>query len=1099
MLKTLLTTTLICSMLVSLPFFGKAQVYNDEQIASFPQSFDPIMVHPMPDSSFLLGLQIDPKGEWGILKTDKYGHAYTGYLTNIQSSINSFPRAVVTTDGNNVFTGKKNILGTNRCLVAKFDLFGNAIWGLQYPDVGNDKLVIHDIIALDSGAVLLSGMEMGAGQPWISKVNANGQVAWERAYTGVGAAAFRVTKASNGGFYGAVRILSASFKLGRFDQNGLPIWYMQGGSPLNLSEVRDLKSLPNGQLAVLLGSNTNNTHLSILDTLGNVLSVKSIPSVGSSYGKIVATDTMIFVSLQSHINFTNNHGILAFDANGTPKRVTYTNYSGGVTDYRNGICKSVDGVAVLQNTFAGMNLILTDSMGSYPCADTHYVPVFTSATGTLAATTAPVPTVPILLAAPMAFSNMVGLFSNSQTFCTYCPNPQPVANFSYTFNGLNVQFQNLSSNSDSYSWTFGDNIVSTDSHPTVTYPSEGPRTVCLKAFSGCYSDTHCVSLPPLTDVEALNLLNPTFVTGNNSVQISFRNNTTSTINTLQVSYQVSNFPTVTETWSGALPAGDSAVYTFATPLNIPVPHMMEVQAWVKFPQPTLGNNPVNDTINTTVCMTMAGTYDVGGGNQDIATFAEAMNELRFCGQHGPVVVRVFGNPQGVFFQNVTAVSINTSGLYPVKITYGNGPLQDTVSITEVQESKGISFVGLNIVALTAFGAAVPCDGARFVFCDDVLVDSCDVSGEWGHLAFKGCNNFTVTNSHFKGGLGTVDHNVVQFPPLPGNSGVANFSNNTFEAIGNGVCIDGDQRNVDFIIDHNTFHGCHTGYKMMSDKDIRSIVFSNNRMIDTWSVGAQFGFQCSNCQVTNGTKIFNNMIQMRDTTLGNWAINVNVNGFLEIAHNAFWGRAYIQATPFSDVVRNNIFAGGQPDFLIQGDFLRDYNCYYRQDSSMEIMQGYPTLADLQAGFPGRDLHSFEADPGFVSATDLHTASTSVVDRGLSLTLTSTDIDGEAYSNPPDVGADENGLVIVTRPDNGQSELIVSPSVFQSYLDIQCLGLLPGTTCKAVLVSPTGQTLAETTFDLPAYRWNLSRLPVGLYGLTIHREGYRSVTVKVIHQP
>lgn len=1097
MIKNLLTTTLFCAMLAWLPSFATAQIYTDEQIAAFPQSFDPLMVYPKPDSTYLIGLQVNPYGEWGILKTDKFGRAYTGYVTYLQSSINTYPRAVVTSDGNIVFSGKKNVNASTRCLVAKFDPFGNALWGLQYPDMGSDKLIIHDIIALDSGAVLLSGIEVAAGRPWISKVNASGQVVWEWAYTGVGAAAFRITNASNGGFYGALRVGSANFYLGRFDKNGLPMWLKQGTNSLSSSEVKDLKNLPNGRLVTLLGGGNSFTRLCMFDTLGNVLSIQSISGIGSHYGKMVPTDSMIFVSLQSDLSPTDRHGILAFDANGVPKRYTRLPHNGAFSDFRNGICKSVDGVAVLHNTIVGMNLILADSMGSYPCADTHFVPTFSTSTGTLTAISTPVPLAPIIPASPMAFSNMVGLFSNSQTICSYCPYPQPLANFSYTINGLNVQFQNLSTNADSYDWTLGDNIASTDTHPSITYPSEGPRLVCLEANSGCYSDTQCVSLPPLTDVEALNIFNTSLVPGNNSIQFSFRNNTATTINTLQLSYRANNFTPVTETWSGTLAAGDSAVYTFANPLNITLPHQMTLDAWVKFPQPTLGNNPANDTARTTICMSLAGSYDVGGGNEDIVSFAQAMRELRDCGLHGAVTLRLFGNPQGGFLGGYTATMVNPSGLYPIKVTYGTGYQMDTVAITEVFQCKGMSFVGLKILADIGFGAIVPCDGARFVFCEDVLVDSCDISGFTGALAFKGCKNFAVTNSHLTGGLSTIIHNTAPIPPPAENSGLANFSNNTIEALGNGICIDGDQRNVDFVMDHNTLQECYVGLNVISDKSIKSLVFSNNRIIDVWASGVYLGVQCGNCIAVNGLKFFNNMITVKDTATASWALAASSFGPMYIDHNSFWGRVSLTSGAQAYEVFNNIFAGWQSDYLIQGSFWRDYNCYFLRDTSMEIMPGYPTLTDLQAGFPGRDIHSFVADPGFVSATDLHTTSPSIVDRGTYLTITATDIDGDAYSNPPDVGADENGLVIVTREENGRSELIVSPSVFQSYLDIQWPGHVPGTACKAELVSLTGQTLAATTFDLPEYRWNLSDLPIGPYGLTIHREGYRSVTVKVIH--
>lgn len=74
----------------------------------------------------------------------------------------------------------------------------------------------------------------------------------------------------------------------------------------------------------------------------------------------------------------------------------------------------------------------------------------------------------------------------------------PVADFTYTINELEVDFQNESTNATSYLWNFGDGVTSTQVNPLHDYAEDGVYLVTLTAFNDCGADVFTLEIEIIT-------------------------------------------------------------------------------------------------------------------------------------------------------------------------------------------------------------------------------------------------------------------------------------------------------------------------------------------------------------------------------------------------------------------------------------------------------------------------------------------------------------------------------------------------------------------------------------------------------------------------
>ena len=111
------------------------------------------------------------------------------------------------------------------------------------------------------------------------------------------------------------------------------------------------------------------------------------------------------------------------------------------------------------------------------------------------------PTVGVYDATLIIF-NTVGSDTVTQTGVVEVVSP-PQASFQYETNELEVSFQNLSENGNSFQWNFGDGTTSNDNNPVHSYAIEGSYLVELIAYNACDTATSqqeiTLLLPPLAN------------------------------------------------------------------------------------------------------------------------------------------------------------------------------------------------------------------------------------------------------------------------------------------------------------------------------------------------------------------------------------------------------------------------------------------------------------------------------------------------------------------------------------------------------------------------------------------------------------------------
>ena len=526
-----------------------------------------------------------------------------------------------------------------------------------------------------------------------------------------------------------------------------------------------------------------------------------------------------------------------------------------------------------------------------------------------------------------------------------------------------------------------------------------------------------------------------------------------------------------------------------------------------------GCDSIAVTILDVMCAPLAGVYTIGGVSPDFPTIDSSVQAMILCGIDAAVV---FNIRDGIYTEQTSIPAISGSSAANT-ITYRsengdtslvewNWPSSASPANNYVCALDGTSYLRFqnitvrrtgNLTYAHAFVLPSTCNDIRWDTMQIIVESTTGDSTQRINILSNSTayDSLFVMNSKIRG----ASHNI-RIHSLTAFDITNVFIRNNH--------IQGDQQQVflqnvnNFEISDNLFTRITTAGRAIyvNDGDGPFLITRNQILYPDGKIGTSGIFISSTEGIgPDQSLISNNFVQM--ITAPAAAVRIAAaggpNGKIGFYNNTvFVGNTHtalrIDAGSDSIFVYNNILYKYTSGLALTSqvgatNIFSDYNLLYKNSgTNLTNWNGvtYTSLAAHQVG-TGMDLNSIEADPEFVSDTNLHLTSCSpAINAGVTLPAVPDDYDKDVrpFAFVYDMGADENICtpIYATINDticNGDSIVYFGKSYTMAgtYMDTLC-GVAPGN-CDSIFtinitVPPTIQTNANVTACDSALReWNM----------------------------
>lgn len=584
-----------------------------------------------------------------------------------------------------------------------------------------------------------------------------------------------------------------------------------------------------------------------------------------------------------------------------------------------------------------------------------------------------------------------------------------------------------------------------------------------------------------TDVGVAAYVSPTgnLCSGTADVTVIIQNFGTNDVYSMSIDWSVNGAAQSTINYTDTLLAGATDTVLLGS-WSLLSGNFYEFITYTSAPNAGLDDDATNDTLSSgNLTIPLSGTYTVGGTTPDYARLSDAVAALTTFGVCGPVILDMRSGTDtirvsipainGSSTTNTITIRSENGDSSSVKLTYPS----ETVftNLNYILQLNGADHINLERITLERTGLE---PYARII---DFKNSSCfiNITG----CRFLGAPTTQVSNSlaailYSSAGTPTNDSNVV----IHGNrfengsmgiylNGIASLNPENGLIITDNILLNqyafgmfltnhGDLNIVNNTISTNTSYTSYTGIEL--DRSQRAQLVSKNRISGNVKLGMNF-IDCSGYNGTPGITA-NNFIQATDSI----GIRLNNGEYQEFIYNSVnmigsgSTATELSGTGIGNRLINNVLTnlgGGLAIRLLNattsGISASDYNDLYTTGAILGWYNNTNT-ANLSAWKTAslRDSNSVSADPRFASTTDLHASATAIDNEGISVPSVSDDIDGEARSSTPSIGADE----FVGTPRDLTVTAIISPE------DSACGS---ANTTVTIIVANNG-SVAETGFPL-----------------------------------
>lgn len=558
--------------------------------------------------------------------------------------------------------------------------------------------------------------------------------------------------------------------------------------------------------------------------------------------------------------------------------------------------------------------------------------------------------------------------------------------------------------------------------PDVPTDIEGTVRDSVSPYFGAYEFFNVLYV---NDVSVKQLVSPTnnLCPGTYPVTIKMINYGTDTLQNVVLNWAINGNMQTPYNWTGILSPSDTIDVTIG---NLSFTNYINylVKAWSSLPNGFADEGSFNDTLLAPAIQPkLNGTYTIGGTSPDFSNFNQAITALNTNGICGPVI---FNIRPGTYTGQQIIPAISGSS--------------DTNTITFQSENGDSSSVIIQSSATPSYNFVIKLDGADNIrFSHLTINNTSSSSGNIFNFA-NSANNFAITNCQTSTASGSATSFI-----YTGTISVNYIFENNFIRNGNrGIYYIGDTTTANhFVIRGNVFQDqTNVGVYV---KGVTSPKIMKNTIKSSVSSSTYIGLQVYNCidtviieknnvEFNSGVGIAiwgsrgglsanilcsNNRINGLGTSSAASGMEISSTKYLKVYHNTIIANGTstntyavtISSSGAVDIRNNIIFQKGAGYTFNLSDnqvsFTSDYNNVYSIGANFSRTQSN-FIATFQAWQAlGRDLHSTNNIPNFVSATDFHIASD--FSNGLilyNLTEVPDDIEGTIRDNPsPFYGAYE----------------------------------------------------------------------------------------------